>query len=224
MKGPLSRSEPSADRAKAGRTGAPGRSTAWWLVERWEALRLALGARGSLAARGGYVNPASRGARWCPGASHRSIPSRSSREGNSKPRTHCAARMRKCGCLKLWIGISKRSASLTSPRACGERSTRIVRCAAGEGPGTAKPDQKTVGSKGLRLNKHDPKVRRLLTAVPRPSPEACAAPVIGRAFARPVGFGFDLSPQARGEVKKRCAASGARESATAYVSSTPCLP
>jgi hypothetical protein len=34
---------------------------AWWLVERWEALRLALGARGSLAARGGYVNPASKG-------------------------------------------------------------------------------------------------------------------------------------------------------------------
>ena len=33
---------------------------AWWPVERWEALRLALGARGCLAARGGYVNPASR--------------------------------------------------------------------------------------------------------------------------------------------------------------------
>src|ERR1700754_2964067 len=66
-----------ADRARAGRTGAPERSTAWWLVERWEALRLALGARGCLAARGGYVNPASKGAHWCPGASHRSIPSRS---------------------------------------------------------------------------------------------------------------------------------------------------
>jgi hypothetical protein len=35
---------------------------AWWPVERREALRLALGARGSLAARGGYVNPASKGA------------------------------------------------------------------------------------------------------------------------------------------------------------------
>ena len=33
---------------------------AWWPVERWEALRLALGARGRLAARGGYVIPASR--------------------------------------------------------------------------------------------------------------------------------------------------------------------
>jgi hypothetical protein len=28
--------------------GAPERSMAWWLVERWEALRLALGARGAL--------------------------------------------------------------------------------------------------------------------------------------------------------------------------------
>jgi hypothetical protein len=41
--------------------GRPGTADAWWLVERWEALRLALGARGSLAARGGYVNPASKG-------------------------------------------------------------------------------------------------------------------------------------------------------------------
>src|SRR4051812_3419202 len=49
----------SADRARAGRTGAPERSTAWWPVERWEALRLALGARGCLAARGGFT-PASR--------------------------------------------------------------------------------------------------------------------------------------------------------------------
>ena len=47
--------------------------TAWWLVERWEALRLALGARGCLAARGG-LTPCLKGARWCPGASRRSIP------------------------------------------------------------------------------------------------------------------------------------------------------
>ena len=45
-------------------------------VERREAPRpTSLGARGSLAARGGYVNPASKGARWCPGASRRSTPS-----------------------------------------------------------------------------------------------------------------------------------------------------
>jgi hypothetical protein len=44
-------------------------------VERREAPRLALGARGCLAARGGYVNPASRGATSLhPGASRRSTP------------------------------------------------------------------------------------------------------------------------------------------------------
>ena len=37
--------------------GAPERSTAWWLVERWEALRLALGAHGHLAVRGGSIDP-----------------------------------------------------------------------------------------------------------------------------------------------------------------------
>src|SRR4030081_2247737 len=97
--GPLSRSDPSADRTRAGRTGAPGRSTAWWPVERWEALRLALGARGSLAARGGFTTRL-KGAHWCPSASHRSTPSRGAR-GTGKPRTHCAARMRRCGCLKF---------------------------------------------------------------------------------------------------------------------------
>src|SRR3981081_1264202 len=43
-----------------------------------------------------------KGAHWCPGASHRSITSRGSR-GIGKPRTHCAARTRKLGCLNLWI-------------------------------------------------------------------------------------------------------------------------
>jgi len=50
----------------------------WWPVERWEALRLALGARGCLAARGGFTTRL-KGAHWCPGASHRSIASRGSR-------------------------------------------------------------------------------------------------------------------------------------------------
>src|SRR3954471_12062001 len=51
-------------------------------VERREAQRpTSLGARGALAARGGYVTPASKGTRWCPGASRRSIPSRTCREG-----------------------------------------------------------------------------------------------------------------------------------------------
>jgi hypothetical protein len=48
----------SADRAKAGRNrGAPERSTAWWLVERWEALRLALGAHGALPCEVGTLIP-----------------------------------------------------------------------------------------------------------------------------------------------------------------------
>ena len=57
-----------------------------------------LGRARCLAARGGYVNPASKGAHWCPGASHRSIPSRGSR-GTGKPRTLCAARTWRLGCL-----------------------------------------------------------------------------------------------------------------------------
>src|ERR1700733_11760595 len=70
-------------------------------VERREAPRLALGARGRLAARGGYVNPASKGATSLrPGASRRSIASRGSR-GTGKPRTLCAPRMRRLGCLKF---------------------------------------------------------------------------------------------------------------------------
>src|SRR3954453_24122604 len=65
-------------------TGAGDRRVGDWLVakvERREAPRpTSLGARGRLAARGGYVNPASRGATSLhPGASRRSIPSRGSR-------------------------------------------------------------------------------------------------------------------------------------------------
>jgi hypothetical protein len=60
-----------------------------------------LGRARCLAARGGFTT-CLKGAGWCPGASHRSIASRGSR-GTGKPRTHCAARMRRCGCLKPWI-------------------------------------------------------------------------------------------------------------------------
>ena len=85
--------------AGPGRPGTADRLVA--KVERREALRpTSLGARGNLAARGGYVNPASKGARWCPGASRRSTPSRGSR-GTGKPRTLCAARMPGLGCLKF---------------------------------------------------------------------------------------------------------------------------
>src|ERR1051326_2858486 len=76
-RGRFPESDPSADRARAGRTGAPrfGRR-GWWLkVERQEAQRLAEGrARLVVAARGGFVNPASKGCvAHTPGASRRSI-------------------------------------------------------------------------------------------------------------------------------------------------------
>src|SRR3954453_10865777 len=64
--------------AGPGRPGTADRLVA--KVERREVPRpTSLGARGRLAARGGYVNPASRGARWRPGASRRSTSSRGSR-------------------------------------------------------------------------------------------------------------------------------------------------
>src|SRR3977135_2081732 len=58
-----------------------------------------LGRARCLAARGGFT-PRLKGAHWCPGASHRSIPSRGSR-GTGKPRTLCAARTHRLGCLKF---------------------------------------------------------------------------------------------------------------------------
>jgi hypothetical protein len=80
-----------------------------------------LGRARCLAARGGYVNPASKGAHWCPGASHRSIPSRGSR-GTGKTRTQCAARTQNLGCLKFELGVMSVSAQhsqLSSPGLTG---------------------------------------------------------------------------------------------------------
>src|SRR3954471_99214 len=62
--------------------GALERSTALWLVERREALRLALGAHGALPCEVGTLIPPPGVPRKHPGASRRSIPSRRSREGN----------------------------------------------------------------------------------------------------------------------------------------------
>jgi hypothetical protein len=84
---------PKLDRAKAGRTGgAPERSMAWWPVERWEALRLALGARGALPREVGTLIPPPRvpiGTLAPPTAPSPRLGSR----GTGKPRTLCAARM-----------------------------------------------------------------------------------------------------------------------------------
>src|SRR4051812_48611435 len=61
--GALSRSDPLSGQSESWPDrGAPERSTARWLVERWEALRLALGAHGHLAVRGGSIDPPPRGA------------------------------------------------------------------------------------------------------------------------------------------------------------------
>ena len=102
--GPLSRGDPSADRARAGRTGAPrnGRRPGGQ-VERREALRLALGARGALPREVGTLIPPPRvpaGALAPPAAP----PPRAGSRGTGKPRTHCAARTRKCWLFELWIG------------------------------------------------------------------------------------------------------------------------
>src|ERR1700709_624410 len=56
--GPLSRSDPSSGQSESWPDrGAPERSMAWWPVERWEALRLALGARGALPREVGTLIP-----------------------------------------------------------------------------------------------------------------------------------------------------------------------
>src|SRR3954451_22755722 len=78
--GPLSRGDPFSGQSESWPDrGAPERSTAWWLVERREALRLALGARGALPREVGTLIPPQRVPRKPPGASRRSIPSRRSR-------------------------------------------------------------------------------------------------------------------------------------------------
>src|SRR5919206_1682 len=64
--GALSRSDPSADRARAGRTGAPRNGRRGWLAEGGAPGGAAPSvngrARSHSAARGGSVNPASKGA------------------------------------------------------------------------------------------------------------------------------------------------------------------
>jgi hypothetical protein len=118
--GALSRSDPSADRARAGRTGAPrnGRQAGGQGGAPGGAAPYVTGRARCLAARGGYVNPASKGARWCPGASRRSTPSRGWR-GIGKPRTQCAARMPELGCLKIELEIGTKRVLNLAPLFAG---------------------------------------------------------------------------------------------------------
>ena len=116
--GPLSRSDPSADRARAGRTGAPrnGRRPGGQ-VERREAQRLPWARAVALPREVGTLIPPPRvpaGALAPPAAP----PPRLGSRGIGKPRTHCAARMRRLGCLKFESGNRNALAthSASSPR------------------------------------------------------------------------------------------------------------
>jgi hypothetical protein len=63
--GPLSRSDPLSGQSESWPDrGAPERLMAWWPVERWEALRLAMGARGLTMPREVGSPPASRVSHW----------------------------------------------------------------------------------------------------------------------------------------------------------------
>src|SRR5437763_382671 len=89
--GLLSRSNPSADRARAGRTGAPrnGRRGCWQKVERREAQRPpSMGARGLIVPREvGPLIPPQRVPRKHSGASRRSIAPAHFARDTGKPRT-----------------------------------------------------------------------------------------------------------------------------------------
>jgi hypothetical protein len=177
--GSLSRGDPRPDRtAEPGRPGTAA-GLGWWSAGRRSAC---LGRARCLAARGGYVIPASRvpaGALAPPAAPSPRLDSR----GTGKPRTLCAARTRRCGCLNPWIRNSRRSAFLTSPRSFAGRGRRE---APGEGPGTALPIQKPIGSEEPQRNKPTRESSISFRALPRPSPEAS------------LRSGFDLSPQRAG--------------------------
>ena len=130
-----------------------------------------------LAARGGYVNPASKGATSLhPGASRRSTPSRGSR-GTGKPRTHCAARTRECGCLKIELEL-ERSAFLTSPRSFAGRGRRASSDARRvRGQALRRPNEKTIGPERSSTHFADPRFlhRVRVTASPLTRSLRCAS-------------------------------------------------
>jgi hypothetical protein len=169
--------------------GRPG--TVDGLVARWSAGRRSacLGRARCLAARGGYVNPASKGARWCPGASRRSIPAGTAcwRGVAGKTRTHCAARMHRLETKRVLnlaplFRLSDSHISKTDSFAGRGR-----REALGEGRGT-----ELARSKAYRVERsaiqqaqsHQSCLPQCLAPHPKPS----------------LRYGFDLSPQERGEV------------------------
>jgi hypothetical protein len=111
----------SADRARAGRTGAPERS-AWW--PRWSAGRRCVLRHWARAA--GVISCARRSDFFASGvcrlrtlAPPAAPPPRAVREGFCKPRTHSAARIRRCGCLKSMNQKLKRDAATHSASYAG---------------------------------------------------------------------------------------------------------
>ena len=111
---------------------------AWWPVERWEALRLALGARGALPREVGTLIPP----QGCPLVPWRLPPLHPLARFARDWQTSDALRRENA---KAWLFESldqnlKRGPFLTSPRSFAGRGRRA---APGEGPGTALPNKKT---------------------------------------------------------------------------------
>ena len=127
------------------------------------------------------------------------LPSRGSR-GTGKPRTLCAARTRKRGCLKLWIKNLKRGASQTSPRSFAGRGRR------------ASSDARRVRGQALSCWIKKLSGRKVCNSTSTTRESSSYLPQCLAPHPKPsLRYGFDLSPQERGEVRKR-AASGVRAS------------
>ena len=169
--GSLSRGDPSADRARAGRTGAPrnGRCPGG----RWSAgRRCALPWARAVPCRARWVHHPPQG---CPLVPWRLPPLHPLARFARDWQTSDALRRENA---EGWLFESmnqklKRSAFLTSPRSFAGRGRRE---APGEGPGTALARSKAyrVGTASTQQERPE-SLSRVFGALPRPSPEAFAA-------------------------------------------------
>ena len=126
--GPLSRSDPSSGQSESWPDrGAPERPMVAEGGAPGGAAPLPKGARGLKgAARGGFVNPASRDASpasWRLPPLHRP---RNDARVTGKPRTHRAARIWKLGCLTLRVGSQGRDAATYSASCAGLTRASII--------------------------------------------------------------------------------------------------
>jgi hypothetical protein len=167
---------PEQTERKLAGPGRPGTVDAGGTVERWEALRLALGAHGCLAVRGGFTACL----QGCLASILAPPTAPSPRAGRARDWQTSDAWRRENA--KVWLfetvdhEFEARRFLNLSPLFCGERSTRIVRCASGEGRGTAHAKSKTyrVGRSAMQQAR-PASPSHVFTALPRPSPEAFAA-------------------------------------------------